>query len=53
MLDQVGRHQHKTGWLDVCEVAAKCAAMAMFAWAVILVVFFALYGAEQFVSVVK
>lgn len=53
MLDQVIRHQHKTGWLDVCAFSAKCGALAMFAWAMILVMFFALYGAEQFVSGVK
>ena len=53
MLDQVCRHQHKTGWFEVCAVAAKCGAMAMLAWALIFVMFFALYGAEQFVNVVK
>ena len=50
MLDQVSRHQRRSGWLDMCAVAVKCGAMAMLAWMLILVIFFAVYGAEQFVS---
>ena len=50
MLDQVGRNQRKAGWFDMCAVAVKCGAMAMLAWMLILVIFFAVYGAEQFVS---